>query len=594
MTKTELPPLPDHAIAQDRRAGVCFPLWSLLSEKSFETGDIHTLEAILPWLQKTGFSVLQILPLNDSGYGSSPYSSLSSFAIDPLYISLHKLGIPEYNRKKRIATHAINKARITELKIQHLSRYFQDHPEEAQIAERFWDLFSWVKPYLVFKYYYRKHNGVHWKDWEKLENISGFSEDLFQALLQDPKSRLEVQFESWLQWIAYEQLRRVKDLYTQHKIYLKGDMPILTSGNSADVWANRDIYRIDLQTGAPPDAFSAVGQNWGFPILDWKKWEAIDYKPWKDRLDYQGHFFHLFRIDHVIGLYRLWAVPYTAKSAKYGFFYPQTGVTDEDFQTEKLDVALARERNLISPMEDGVYFFHWDFHREPEFSLYSDAEKEALFRLSFQNLKEDEEDWKEAGEKVLTAIQNFTQMFPCAEDLGSVPGFVRDSMFENRVFGIDVIRWTRSFEDGSYIPANAYRRNAISTLSTHDTRLALDWWFVELQGEEKQRAEKFFLPENVYADSSMRTDPGVVLHCLLDFAFHANSQFSIQLLQDLLYTGQHSIWEDWNLHKINTPATSEERNWKYRFSFYAEDLMRDEALTSGLRNLLEKTDRLVA
>ncbi|MCC5816455.1 MAG: 4-alpha-glucanotransferase [Leptospira sp.] len=591
-----LPSLNHSLLAQERRAGVCLPVWSLLSDKSFECGDLYSLEAIIPWLKNTGLSILQILPLNDCGYGSSPYSSLSSFAIDPMYISLYKLGIKQFSRKKNIATQFINKQRITEIKIEYLSDFYQANISKHNVEiDEFLKNQDWLKAYLVFKFYYLKYKGLHWEEWTKKEKIKVYSDDIFTKLMEDPNTKSEIYFQAWLQLVAYTQLKEIKKIYTHNKLLLKGDMPILTSSNSADVWKDSFFYRIDLQAGAPPDAFSAVGQNWGFPVLDWAKMADADYRPWRERLSYQENFFHLFRVDHAIGLYRIWSIPKSAKSAKFGYFYPQKGVSIDDFKSENMDPILARERGIVSPMDDTRYYFHWDFNQESGFHLYSDIEKEKLYKLSFQNLTVDEKYWKEAGEKVLKVFQDATTMFPCMEDLGSVPGFVRDSLYENKLFGIDVIRWTRSFEDGSFIAPDHYRNNAISTLSTHDTSLVLDWWFKELNPHERDYAESVFLSKDIEkANSTLdNNNPEYVLRSLLDFAFSTNSQFSIQMLSDLIFCGKYSVQEDWHLHKINVPGTIEEKNWKYRFNFTAEDLIHDKELTKGINQLLLKSKRIV-
>lgn len=371
-------------------------------------------------------------------------------------------------------------------------------------------------------------------------------------------------------------------------------MPILTSSNSADVWAQPHLYKLDLQAGAPPDNFSAVGQNWGFPVLDWDKMLDMDMKPWKQRLAYQENFFHMYRVDHVIGMYRIWAIPLKAPSARYGYFYPQKGVSAKEFQKEGIDISIAEERRLISIMDRDRYFFHWDFHLEEGFREYSHEERESLYKLSFQNLATDEAHWKSNGEKVLLSFQKATGMFPCAEDLGSVPGFVRDSLHENEIFGIDITRWTRSFEDGSYISPESYRKSAISSLSTHDTSLALDWWFHELNSDEKEYAASFFIREKDAGknQSTNKNDPSFILENLLHFAFSTNSHFSIQMLQDVLFTGKFAILENWNDHKINVPGTAEEKNWRYRFGFFLEDLEEEKELNDAINQLLTHTKRI--
>jgi 4-alpha-glucanotransferase len=580
-----------------RRAGVCIPLWSLLSEKSFECGDIYSLRASLPWLKQSGLSILQILPLNDCGIGQSPYSSLSSFAIDPLYISLHLAGISVYSRKKHIATHKINKNKITKLKLELLrEKFLKEDKSLYQTLDSFILSNTWLKPYLCFRILYNLNDGKHWNQWKE---ESKFNDKLYDSIKMNHKD--EFYFLAWLQFLAYSQLKQTKNLFEKEGILLKGDMPILTSSNSSDVWANPEFFRLDLQAGAPPDAFSDLGQNWGFPVLDWKALDKVDYKPWKERLQYQENFFHLYRIDHVIGMYRIWAIPLEAKNARYGYFYPQKSVSLNDFELEGLLPDEFINKGFLHKMEEGRYYFHWDFHKEPGFYDYPQDIQEKLFKLSFQNLKEDESYWKEAGDKVLSKFSTFTKMLPCAEDLGSVPGFVRESLQEKEMLGIDVIRWTRSLENGSYIPFDKYRTNAVATLSTHDTSLAMDWWTNELKNGEKAYAESFFLmeaeseiiePKRENSKIKNMNNLTEVHRKLLEFSFHTSSLYCIHLLQDLLFLGDIAIKEDFVAHKINTPGTDESKNWNYRFNFTIEDLISKQELSSQLKYMISESKRL--
>lgn len=564
-----------------RRAGVCIPLWSILSEKSFECGDIYSLRAILPWLKESGLSILQILPLNDCGIGKSPYSSLSSFAIDPLYISLELAGIPIASRKKVIASQKINKKRITELKLKYLNEKFVgEFPKIKKTLDQFIADNLWIKSYLCFRLLYIENNYKHWIEWEKKES---YTADLFSRMLNEKSEQMY--FYAWIQFLAYQQLKETKQLFEQNGVLLKGDMPILTSSNSADVWSQQEFFRLDLYAGAPPDAFSSIGQNWGFPILDWSALEKIDYQPWKERLQYQENFFHLYRIDHVIGMYRLWAIPKNAKNARFGFFFPQKTITLADFKEEELDPDEFIEKGFVHELESGKYYFHWDFNQEPGFNDFSKDIQEKLYKLSFQNMQIDEDYWEEKGDKVLSKFDDFTKMLPCAEDLGSVPGFVRENLQEKGLLGIDVIRWTRSFEDGSYIPADKYRLNSVSTLSTHDTSLAMDWWNNELKDGEKAYAKTFFLNKEEGENSNS-------LKCLLEFAFMTTSLYSIHLLQDLLFAGDYFIKDNFSSHKINTPGTEEEYNWDYRFRFTIEELCEDKILSSELMSLVKKSFRI--
>ena len=216
-------------ILSHKRAGVSFPLLSLLTKESFEGGDFHTLELMAEWGKKTGVSLIQILPLNDLGNGRSPYSSISAFAIDPIYISLHALGINIKSRKERIMTLDINMSRVRELKVQNLQIYYNKIFNEAlkEVLKNFMIQHLWVSSYAAFKVLYNKNKGAHWQNWSYGREYSIELQKEIQKENED-----EFYFIIWIQYIAYQQLRNVKIKFEKEGVFLKGDMPILTSSKS--------------------------------------------------------------------------------------------------------------------------------------------------------------------------------------------------------------------------------------------------------------------------------------------------------------------------------------------------------------------------
>ena len=184
-------------------------------------------------------------------------------------------------------------------------------------------------------------------------------------------------------------------------------------------------------------------------------------------------------------------------------------------------------------------------------------------------------------------------MQACAEDLGAVPSFVRDSIHENKIIGLDIIRWTRSFEDGSYIPAAEYRQLAVSSLSVHDTSIALDWWNTISHEDQKAFRKLIHLKQT-------HNDPSEVLRAMLRFAFSTNSLFSINLLHDFLFDPVYFPEESSNnnmlshpeKHRINVPGTPEDKNWSYRFPFYVEDLLNNVRHMEEIRFMLEESGRI--
>ncbi|MCB1158643.1 MAG: 4-alpha-glucanotransferase [Leptospiraceae bacterium] len=586
MSETTIHSLREEILSK-KRAGCAFPLISLSTKHAFECGDFYTLLTMKDWALQTGLSIIQILPLNDLGWGRSPYSSISAFAIDPTYISLHMLGINIYSRSKYIKSCKINIRRVRDLKLGYLQKAFsKDWGEEMQKnIDEFRKQQTWLDTYVAFKILYEENNSYHWKFWPEFSNYEKGVESIIQE-----RFRERFYFYAWVQLLAFQQLQKVKKEFETAGIFLKGDMPILTSPNSADVWSRRHLFFMDLAAGAPPDYFNSDGQNWGFPVINWEVMKKDNYSWWRERLSYIENFYHIYRIDHVLGMYRIWAISGEGLPGKKGFFYPQHGVSKEDFEEVELDIKEFEEAGLIYEYEKGKYIFYWDFHLYPGYQALTEEIKAKFYPLSYKYIKEDETYWKASGEDVLDFLFSHSNMLPCAEDLGAVPGFVRDSIHERKIIGMDVIRWTRSFETGEFIPAEKYRENAVSALSVHDTSIALAWWH-EIQDFDRKAFLKLLeLKEEPKAEE--------LLEEMLAFSLSTNSQFSINLLHDFIserglqYDKENEdeldILVQPELHRINIPGTPEKKNWGYRYPFHAENLLENNKLTKKIARLVAK------
>ena len=582
-------------IRSKKRAGVSFPLSSILSEKSFGIGDIYSLECIGKWAFESGVSILQILPLNDLGFGRSPYSSISAFAIDPIYISLFLLGINEISSD--LKKFSDDRVLLKQKKISILRGYFKNvyNDNEKKSLNIFINSNKWLNEYITFSLLNNEYNGVHWSLWQK-----EYSLELLDSLRIKDES--EYYFIAWLQYVLFQQLKEVKIKLEAKGVYLKGDMPILTSDHSADVWARRNLFNREMTSGAPPDYFNADGQNWGFPVIDWNAMKKDSFSWWKERLSYLENFYHLYRIDHVLGMYRIWAIPKGKESAKFGFFHPQKGTSRKEFNLARLFPEDFEKLGLIYEYKHEHYIFYWDFFKTPNYQSLPEEIKARFYPLSDLHLLKDEEHWKKAGEEILKFLFENSSMLPCAEDLGAVPSFVRDSIFELQLLGLDIIRWTRSFEDGSYIKPEGYRKNAVSALSVHDTSTALGWW-EEASEEDRTSFKKLFLKDGIDSSKDVKSPEykkEEIPQMLLYVAFSCASQFSIHMLQDYIISG--SLGDDRNgnpgilkaplKHRINIPGTSEEKNWGYVFPFLAEELLEEKELSKKIKELILKTGRL--
>lgn len=301
--------------------GIALPLSALRTQKSCGIGEFYDLIPLIDWCSSLGFDCIQLLALNDNGNDESPYNALSSCALDPVYLSLHALDHVEAN--ELIASfHSLTllpRVAIREVKqkkLEWLYSYFQKHFLEFSQREDYQNflLESWLLPYSLFKTYKQQYNNKSWQDWPQ-ETQSYPPKSLF--IQQE-----SIQFYSFVQYLCHSQLEKIKIHASSRKIFLKGDIPILLSPDSADVWANRSLFDLSLVAGAPPDYYNQQGQKWGFPLINWEAMEKTNFAWWKERLQASAKFFHMYRIDHVVGFFRIWGIP-PNKKPKDGHFVPE-------------------------------------------------------------------------------------------------------------------------------------------------------------------------------------------------------------------------------------------------------------------------------
>lgn len=269
--------------------GIALPLSALRTKKSCGIGEFNDLIPIIDWCASLNLDVIQLLPLNDSGEDLSPYNAVSSCALNPIYLSLVDLPNNEeldYSAFEPLTALAnINYSEVSKKKYLWLYDYYlKNFQPNAQFTQ------------------FVKEN--HW-----LEAYASF------------KDNAHKQFHQFLQYLCFEQLKKVKEHATLKKVFLKGDIPILLSPKSADVIAEPELFNLDLEAGAPPDFFNIQGQHWGFPLMNWDAMRKQQFNWWKRRLALAENFFHLYRIDHVVGLFRIWGIPQGEKPFN-GHFVP--------------------------------------------------------------------------------------------------------------------------------------------------------------------------------------------------------------------------------------------------------------------------------
>ena len=318
--------------------GLNIPLFSIRTKKSCGIGEFLDLLPLIDWCLSLKIDILQLLPLNESGLDPSPYNAHSACALHPIYLSLHALPFIEgfeqeiknftfLNNYPSLLYHAVLHKKLIFLK-----KYLKKRGEKIK-KDNDYLLFlqkqEWLLPYALFKVLKDHFQQKHWKDWP--ETFKEITSHHFKVLSRQYAQ--EIEFYTLLQYLCFSQLKKVKAYAASKNIFLKGDVPILVSPDSADVWFHRSFFNLELAAGSPPNSLDPDGQYWGFPLYNWKAMEQNHYEWWKKRFLFANEFYHIFRIDHIIGFFRLFAIP-REQHPKKGFFTPkQAGIMEAQGKT---------------------------------------------------------------------------------------------------------------------------------------------------------------------------------------------------------------------------------------------------------------------
>lgn len=337
--------------------GITTALFSLKTKESSGIGEYLDLIPLMQWCKEVGFDVIQLLPLNDTGLDKGPYGAISAFALNPIHLSLthlqHIEEFPELTTMLLDFRHLSESQRIEYAKVQaakncFLHKYYLlagKAIKESESYQQFVKSHSWLSSYALFKAIKIERN---WESWEKWEDLSSPSPQTLKKASEYYES--EISFHIFIQYLCFQQMESVKKQADSLGIFIKGDIPILISRESADVWIHRSLFLMDLSAGAPPDMYSKEGQNWGFPIYNWAEMAKEGYIWWKQRLEVASRLYHLYRIDHIVGFFRIWSIP-LGKEGHEGYFVPEARETWLTHGSEIMKIML-KNSSLLPIGED--------------------------------------------------------------------------------------------------------------------------------------------------------------------------------------------------------------------------------------------------
>ena len=317
--------------------GTAIPLGAIKTKKSVGCGEFQDLIPFADLCKKSGIKIIQLLPVNDTGTESSPYSALSAFALHPLYVTLEKLTEDEAIvakikklRKKYKDFQRFPYKDLRQDKLALLREIFASKKDEIATSTEISAWLSenpWVKEYAVFMNLKDVNNEASYKQWPEYKDVDAKK---IQELWDCKETKEKHLFFVWLQYNLDKQFAEAATYVRSLGIMLKGDIPIMMNEDSTDAWANKDFFNDSLRAGSPVDNENPTGQNWGFPTYNWKNLEKADYSWWKNRLICASKYYDMYRIDHVLGFFRIWAIPHGECTAVLGHTEPFEPITKDE------------------------------------------------------------------------------------------------------------------------------------------------------------------------------------------------------------------------------------------------------------------------
>ncbi len=318
-----------------RGAGTAIPVFSVRTDEDFGVGDFYDLMQIIDWAAETGQTFLQLLPINDTTMtgtwtDSYPYNANSTFALHPMYLRLSELGsLKSKKRMKYFADLAaelnalpeIDYERVNNGKTEYCREIFAQEGAKVLASAQFADFMArnegWLPNYAAFCVL-RDKNGT--PDFSKWGEYAEYTPEKVRKLIKENPD--EIGFVYYIQFNLDKQMHTVREYAHSKGIAIKGDIPIGISRTSVDAWTDTRLFNMDCQAGAPPDDFSVLGQNWGFPTYNWEEMAKDGFAWWKARLNKMSEYFDAYRIDHVLGFFRIWQIPMDAVHGLLGYFNP--------------------------------------------------------------------------------------------------------------------------------------------------------------------------------------------------------------------------------------------------------------------------------
>jgi len=318
-------------------AGVAIPVFSLRTANSYGTGEFTDIHQLVDWSKICGLKLIQLLPVNDTTAthtwtDSYPYAAISAFALHPLYLNLDEVAgkksplIKKWKEKQQELNAAVDVdyEAVLNFKYAAIKELYELQKTTFKDDTKYFEFFElnrhWLVPYAAFCYLRDKYKTSDYNQWK---TNSVYNEDAVQKLVAPTQKHYDsIALHYFTQYHLHLQLKAATAYAHKNGIVVKGDLPIGIYRYGCDAWVAPELYNMDAQAGAPPDDFAVKGQNWGFPTYNWKKMQEDGFAWWRRRFEQMSEYFDAFRIDHILGFFRIWSIPVHAVEGIMGKFVP--------------------------------------------------------------------------------------------------------------------------------------------------------------------------------------------------------------------------------------------------------------------------------
>lgn len=599
--------VPDLPLTLWKAAGINVPLSALKTENTWGCGDFTALKMLGDWCSQVNFKMIQLLPLYDTtathtASDSYPYAPISAFALHPVLMDVQQL-IRRYN---------IDLSDEMELRIRELNNNQKFHIEEVltfkihilrliydEVNAAFKDDFAWftffdlnrdwLQPYAAFCYLRDVHQTPNTKKWKSLKVYN--ESQVEEMVSRENLAYEDICFHYFIQYHLHLQLGDAKEHLSKKGIILKGDLPIGVGRNSVDTWMYPHLFHLDKNAGAPPDAFTQLGQNWGFPTYNWDAMKADNYTWFRKRLEHLETYFDAIRIDHIIGLFRMWSIDVKEKDGRLGIFEPAMGFTEKEIQ-QQISVSIER---LIQPFTENDTdvilfqrgdFFHFriNMQQTDSFKNLPYQEQQLLDQLYHFYFNEKQYDlWKNKGQETLDALQQLSKMLWCAEDLGMVPSMVETALQTSNILCLRVERMPVNNDE--FFPPFKAPYLSVVTPSTHDMSPLRQWW----QEPEApiQYYFNFLLQQEGLSPDELDT---FTAKLILQHHLQSPAMFAVFLMQDLFSVNEKFKHKNGENERINDPAKAD-FEWNYRMNVSFETLLKEKSFSKELKKMIKNSGR---